>query len=280
MRRFLGPPCLLAVALLALSGCVGDSPATSAPTSSAPVAAEPTVEADVGSITGLVLSDEELPLPGARVALLSTKNATETDASGRFTFNGVQPGAHPVLVEALGYASTSRKVDVRGGEVTEVKFVLQPISFAEPYVDTRRATAYIFAGESFVDIGTHEVTEELCKPCHFWMLNDGNVTAAMLETDWKAPVTVAPVLNDDIFVLLCKNLENTTTKYRCDGPSAYMKNRARLSVDAGFFKGVLKTRLDVHAGLSIAYDFRVDVWRSLAFVETFPDGYTALPPPR
>ena len=271
----------LAVAGLLMAGCVGDSPAKGSATSSTRPAADPVVEADTGSLTGVVLSDEELPLPGAGVILVSTKNATETDASGRFTFNGLQPGTYPVLVESLGFASATRKAEVRGGEVTELRFVLKPVSFAEPYVEKRRATAYILFGESFVDIGTHEVTEELCKPCHFWMLNDPNVTAAMLEADWKAPVTVSPVLNDDIFVLVCKDLQNTTTKYRCDtGASDYMKNRARLNVDPAWFKGVTKTRLDVHAGVSVAYDFRVDVYRSLAFVEGFPESYTALPPPR
>ncbi|HLE47480.1 MAG TPA: carboxypeptidase-like regulatory domain-containing protein [Candidatus Thermoplasmatota archaeon] len=279
MRRFHAPSVIVLVAVATLAGCVSEGKAPAAARSSEPApAAEPVVALDTGSITGVVVSDEEQPISAARVAVIETKNGTETDAGGRFTFNGLQPGAYGIIVEALGFASASRKVDVKGGEVSEQRFVLETLSYAEPYIESRKFAAYIVFGESFVDIGTHEVTEELCKPCHFWFLLTPDPGGARLETDWRPPVTVSPALNDDIFVLLCKDLANTTTKYRCSGPSGYMKNRAQLTVDPGFFKGVAKARLDVHAGMSVAYELRPDVYMSLSYLQELPAEYTALPP--
>src|SRR5688572_13782760 len=98
-------PAAIAILLLtALAGCAAEEKVV-APTTTAPPAA-PTVE--TGTISGVLVNEEDLPVPNVEIVLQESKNATKSDATGKFTFNGLQPGSYTVLASALGFESLAR----------------------------------------------------------------------------------------------------------------------------------------------------------------------------
>lgn len=69
-------------------------------------------EADGDGVLGGLVTDEKLaPIPGAVVTVEDTANAT-TDEVGCFTLGGLAPSTHGVIVQALGYRSQAKSVDI------------------------------------------------------------------------------------------------------------------------------------------------------------------------
>src|SRR5687767_861099 len=110
------------VAVVVAAGCVGDG-GTASERSSTPASDvhEPgALLADgAGAIAGTVVNEETAPVVGALVGLDATQTTT-TDEAGRFSFKAVPPGSHELQIQALGYASIGRAVDVIEGEVTQL----------------------------------------------------------------------------------------------------------------------------------------------------------------
>lgn len=79
-----------------------------------------------GSISGTVQdADFEAPLAGARVEIIETGQATETDARGGYSFGEVAPGTYTVIVSKGGYTrAVQLNVLVTAGEVTDVDAAL------------------------------------------------------------------------------------------------------------------------------------------------------------
>lgn len=156
MRTHLGA-LVATLILIPWAGCVSEADASKTQESPTDPAPEPTVTADTGSISGLVVSNELAPLSGAIVGLLERPElAATTDEGGRFTFNDVEPGGYSVVAQKLGYDSAARKITVVAGEVAEVEFVLKPIPTDEPYVES-----FTYAGFFGLGFSTPVVTARL-----------------------------------------------------------------------------------------------------------------------
>lgn len=147
MRRIFA---LLVLVSVALAGCAADPANPNSPQSPAAVAAadlgskapEAVASTDRGSISGLVVNDEMLPVEGANVSITKPAVGTATvDAAGRFTFNDLVPGTYGLLVRALGYESVAERVDVLANEVTQKTIVLRSVARPVP-----RSEAYIEKG--------------------------------------------------------------------------------------------------------------------------------------
>ncbi len=123
---------LALAALVVLSGCAGADPTpAAAPSTTAP---PPVATVETGSISGVVVSEEELPIADVDVVLGDMKNVTQTDAAGAFVFNGLEPGPYTILVARLGYDSVARSIDAVAGEVVEVRIELKVLLLKpEPY---------------------------------------------------------------------------------------------------------------------------------------------------
>ena len=121
---------LLAITFLA-AGCVGGGSDASADDPAPPT----TTEETLGTVEGLVATDEALPLSGATVALQDVAEKT-TDASGGFIFTNVEPGEYTVVAQKIGYESYATRVTVVAGQTATATITLKPIKIVDAYHDT------------------------------------------------------------------------------------------------------------------------------------------------
>jgi TonB-dependent receptor len=85
-----------------------------------------------GIISGLVLDEDGLPLPGATVIVKETDRGVFTDVAGRFLINNVQAGTVTVEATYLGYEGSSQQVQVTSGMNTPIEFRLNTgVQFAD-----------------------------------------------------------------------------------------------------------------------------------------------------
>lgn len=140
----LGETGVIVALMVALAGCIGGGSSNPEETQQSTMAPEPTATEGFGSITGLVLNVEQLPIEGAEVVVVGSSNQTLTDSSGRFTFNGLAPDRYSVAAQKLGYKQGSQTVDVTAGEVSEVQLTLEPFEVPkDPVVDTQIYDGFI-----------------------------------------------------------------------------------------------------------------------------------------
>ena len=78
------------------------------------------------SISGTVLDEQNLPLPGVSVLVKGTTNGAATDFNGEYTITGVSPGEITLEFSFIGFAATSRGVTVKAGENAVVDIAMQP----------------------------------------------------------------------------------------------------------------------------------------------------------
>jgi TonB-linked SusC/RagA family outer membrane protein len=90
------------------------------------LAAEPApAQAQGGTVTGVVTTEAERPVAGARVSIQGTQRAATTGANGRFTLTGVPAGTHTLTASAPGYGiQLAEGVAVTAGQTRVVNFEL------------------------------------------------------------------------------------------------------------------------------------------------------------
>lgn len=152
------PSAAIAVLLaLVLAGCSGKG--SDQNSGSEPAGAAPAIPgADTGSIRGIVTDDSLLPLQGAHVGVLEQQLEALTDAQGKFTFNGVQPGAVRVAATKLGYETAAKNVQVEAGKISDVGFILKPVAL----LDVPHSVLNITEGRIICGQGNPIFTDVIC----------------------------------------------------------------------------------------------------------------------
>lgn len=281
---------LFAGALLA-AGCTGApaTPSPSSPSNSIGPAPGSASDASAGSIVGVVVNEEELPVKGATVALVDNNQQLETGDDGAFTFAGLQPGGYRIVAQALGFEEQARRVDVLGGETTSVRFVLVAISvLEEAYFDAQPRTAFIDVDQGLVGgtlrfVAGMNLTpiDVFCRSCkHTYRLGPPRPVETLSEANW-AP-SGNPVTNQRIEFWYW--LDGTYLGGGTYELAILQSRGAKVwSEKAITFLKTKKTeeiRLDIIADeLGLSFQHRVDVWTTFAYNGPLADGYTALPPP-
>ena len=78
-----------------------------------------------GSIEGVVLDASQEPLPGAEVVAEQFERFTDvTDSEGRFRMDFLPLGQYEVSAQFIGYATEVKGVEVRLGEIENLRFTL------------------------------------------------------------------------------------------------------------------------------------------------------------
>lgn len=82
---------------------------------------------DKGKITGRVLDENGLPLPGAAVMLADLTNVGAiTDSEGNFVILNVPPGEHRVKISFIGYQIYEQPVVAEAGQTIAVNLTMEP----------------------------------------------------------------------------------------------------------------------------------------------------------
>ncbi len=198
MRRRLPAFCFAFAAILA-AGCVGEPTTTSttfeaAPpsaTASAPSGSDSSVATvDLGSVRGFVLSDENMPILGARVTLFPEELTVVTAESGEFAFLDLEPGTKRVYVEAFRFQNIERVVTVEPGQAVEVQLLLAPVSTTDPRIQVQIVEGFFpcaYSSPAFTtfDCTLLNVTGQSRSTVEFNMSGVG-LHGYMTETVWTA----------------------------------------------------------------------------------------------
>jgi len=76
-----------------------------------------TTYAQTGSISGKILDDSKLPIPGASVQVDGTQKITATDNDGNYRITGLTAGTYTLTAKFIGFASKKLTVTVGSGNV-------------------------------------------------------------------------------------------------------------------------------------------------------------------
>ncbi|MFW0716368.1 SusC/RagA family TonB-linked outer membrane protein [Pedobacter sp. N23S346] len=82
------------------------------------------VKAQSGSISGRVLDETGLPLPGASVVVKGTSRSTSTDGEGNFKLAGLSNGSVTLSASFIGYQTLDKAISITGN--TTLNFQLVP----------------------------------------------------------------------------------------------------------------------------------------------------------
>ncbi|HEY9118022.1 MAG TPA: carboxypeptidase regulatory-like domain-containing protein, partial [Roseivirga sp.] len=78
-----------------------------------------------GIITGRVIDELGLPMPGASVVLTDLNKGIPTDANGYYTLIEVPAGQHTLTVTFIGYKKIEQTVSVADGATTNLDFTME-----------------------------------------------------------------------------------------------------------------------------------------------------------
>ena len=82
------------------------------------------VQAQTGSITGKIIDETGIGLPGASVLVKGQGRSASTDANGAFRIIGIANGPVTLTASYIGYSSIDLNVTVKGNTVAN--FSLKP----------------------------------------------------------------------------------------------------------------------------------------------------------
>src|SRR5690606_15687617 len=78
------------------------------------------VQAQTGSVSGTVRSDQGQPVEFASVSINGTSLGAATDVDGKFLIENVPAGEHILAVSSVGYGSITRPVTVYAGQAASL----------------------------------------------------------------------------------------------------------------------------------------------------------------
>ncbi|MCZ2487092.1 TonB-dependent receptor [Aquirufa antheringensis] len=84
--------------------------------------------AQLGSISGLITTELNEPLPGASITLAGTVRGVQTNAKGTYILKGLKPGQYTIQVSFVGFRTSKREVNIKEGKQQEVNFTLSDVT--------------------------------------------------------------------------------------------------------------------------------------------------------
>lgn len=272
------------IATMVLAGCTDGTTSSTSPSPPATTAPTATVSEVAGSIEGLVINEETLPLQGTSVGLQDSSLAATTDAAGKFVFNELEPGEYKVFASKLGYASAGRSVTVVAGEVASVQIQLQAISLTNqsfylttPYEGYMQCSISAFsplnacAGVTGEDKTSWIVDLDRTYP----------IKEAVIELVWTA---TSGVTGTEMEIEFCEDLESRN--YLCasgqtgayyqyaDGPSPVVLRVSDMPKEAK----QLLLGAGAKFGATPVVQQRFTEYLTWCYVEKCSDDFSALPP--
>ena len=251
--------------MVLLAGCAGGSKDAPAAASSETIS--------LGSLTGRVVDDEQVPVPGLPVQLVEPGLRVTTGVDGEFRFEAVVAGTHTVAIEAPGYEPLRERVDVKPDEVQSVTLVVSATATLEPYVEILPFEGYIQHGNEYLDVVTGTLGADGCEKCRFYFNASGDVVGLVSEIQF-----VRTLDNPHGPEVLAYGLFTQDLSKRYVPPNQYWPSGGKFEMgkrwgDAG------ERFVHTHGcdDLWICIDQTFTNYVSLFHVDPPPEGYTALP---
>jgi hypothetical protein len=131
---------LAVVGLLLLAGC-----------SSAPKAVQSTdsIAPGTGTISGIVVDTGIRPLAKVHVVLdlpAGGNRTADTDARGAYRFQALAPGTYFLVFTHLLYHTLQSSVEVKEGQASTPRAMLEPVFTAKPYHEQIKVKGYLLCG--------------------------------------------------------------------------------------------------------------------------------------
>ncbi|KQB38651.1 TonB-dependent receptor [Flavobacterium aquidurense] len=77
------------------------------------------------TISGKVLDDSGVTVPGANVSIKETGKSTVTDENGGYSFSNIEAGTYTIIATNVGYKTFEKRIAVKEGESLEVNLLLE-----------------------------------------------------------------------------------------------------------------------------------------------------------
>ncbi len=85
------------------------------------------LQAQTGSLTGIVLDESGLGMPGATITLPGLRSGTAADAGGQFSILGIPAGQQTITVSYIGYQSVEKIITIEPNQTSRIQIVLREV---------------------------------------------------------------------------------------------------------------------------------------------------------
>ncbi len=168
--------------------------------------------AQSGNVSGQVVDDEVRPIAGAIVTLSGVQAQVRTTEDGLFEFQNVPAGRHVITVEAVGYSSESKAVDVRTDQRVDIVFELEALPVFEPHITSLPHTFIIHAGVFGTSLAGGNTTS--CESCEWIPEIEPDPSVILVEIQGQHTVE-HPLKPDGLAVFIYKNGNSDATIRSC-----------------------------------------------------------------
>lgn len=272
----------LAAALFLVAGC---SKPPAAPAEGPVIEPLDTGIPDAGTIEGVLVNEEELPVEGAIAAVRAADVWGISDAGGGFRIEGVPPGTHEITAAGIGFDVTTQSVEVEPNAITRgVVLKLVEVAVIRPFHETETHTNILKRQQGLSNDGPDQ-QNVICIP------KEG-LRRYLVEAEWTPQPTASYL-----------HLTYRDRWYASNsGPDRYLYRPGYSPVHEDMFPGELATGADVvfngyngfcylHMWRSLPYDLggmnlvenasfaidlRVDSYLTFFYWEPGDPGFTAL----
>lgn len=297
IRRALIMTSLLLV--LGLAGCLGGDDADA---SADEETLEETTEDQMGTVQGIVMNTEGLPVAGVQLGLAPSAKETTSLSNGSYRFANVEPGEYTLIAQKLGYESQATTVSVEAGQTVQKDLSLTELQVVESYHYTEPYTGvlscsfttpvwtspcdypYTAVYYTLADLGVNGSNyglpaEPLENQWRYDLTVQNGTTGIVSELTWEA---VSAASENLMFVVSCNEFDPVLDDCdgwddRGEGPSPviiYDWNFPDAEEDPTFMTRVYLPWGDPQ----LAVDQKFDVYHTMFYGGEVPDDFTALPP--
>jgi hypothetical protein len=226
-----------------------------------------------GTVTGRVVDQDSLAVPGATVTIVSPNlqgvRTAVTSGNGDYIFPGVPPGSYTITVELTGFGTVRLTRDVGVGQPITVDVTLRPATISEVVTVTGRTDAFTNTVQASTNI-QQELLSTL--PTARTLLSAVNVAPAAHATGPNNAITIGGAMSaENLFMIdgvqIQDNVRGTPfTLFIEDAIQETTVSTSGISAEYGRFSGGVINAITRSGGNefsgSLRTTFTNDDWRT------------------
>jgi outer membrane receptor for ferrienterochelin and colicin len=236
-------------------------------------AAPANAQTPTGTITGRVVDQDSLAVPGATVTIASPNlqgvRTAVTSGNGDFIFPALTPGSYEITVELTGFGTVRQTRDVGVGQPVAVEVTLRPATLSEVVTVTARSDAFTNTVQAATNI-EQELLSAL--PTARTLLSAVNLAPAAHATGPNNAITIGGAMSaENLFMIdgvqIQDNIRGTPfTLFIEDAIQETTVSTSGISAEYGRFSGGVINAITRSGGNqfsgSLRTTFTNDDWRT------------------